>query len=246
MPAAVPSLVELLASRAQLDAAPAFWSLLARIDAARTSEPKVPRAFAKVLRPYQIEGFRWMSRLAAWGAGACLVDEMGLGKTVQALALLISRSKAGPALVVAPTSVGPNWIHEARRFAPSLKATLHRGAGRPSSLANVGPDDVIVTSYDVLARDADAGFFGAEADFRGRYVVPIERDKDASRSAALARVVRPFLLRCKKAEVATELPSRTELTRAVERSPAERKLYEAAREDLDESARLRGGDGQAR
>ena len=38
------------------------------------------------LRPYQVDGFRWLARLAHWGAGACLADDMGLGKTVQALA----------------------------------------------------------------------------------------------------------------------------------------------------------------
>ena len=304
--AAVPALADLVASRDQLDAAPAFWSLLERIDSAAASHPRVPRGFSKVLRSYQIDGFRWMSRLAAWGAGACLADEMGLGKTVQTLALLVARSKDGPALVVAPTSVGPNWIHEAQRFAPSLKPILHRGAGRASSLAHMGPGDLVVTSYDLMARDASAlskvtfstlvldeaqaiknggttraraarslradfrlaltgtpvenrlselfslmeflnpGFFGSEADFRTRYVVPIERDKDPSRSSALARVVRPFLLRRKKADVLAELPARTELTRAIERTPAERRLYEAARQlalaalaGADENARFR-------
>ena len=302
--AAVPALADLLASRDQLDAVPAFWSLLTRIDAARASDPRLPRGFAKVLRSYQIDGFRWMSRLAAWGAGACLADEMGLGKTVQTLALLVARSKDGPALVIAPTSVGPNWIHETQRFAPSLNPILHRGAGRAATLAKLGPGDLLVTSYDLLARDVDAlakitfstlvldeaqaiknggtsraraaralradfrlaltgtpvenrlaelfslmeflnpGFFGSEEEFRARYVVPIERDKDADRSAALARVVRPFLLRRKKADVLSELPARTEITRAVERTPAERKLYEAARQLA--LAALAGADEDAR
>jgi SNF2 family DNA or RNA helicase len=302
--AAVPALAELLASRNQLDAVPSFWSLLARIDAAAASDPRVPRGFSKVLRSYQVEGFRWMSRLASWGAGACLADEMGLGKTVQTLALLVARSKDGPALVVAPTSVGPNWIVEAQRFAPSLNPILHRGAGRAATLARLRPGDLLVTSYDLLARDAEdlsevtfatlvldeaqaikngsttraraarslradfrlaltgtpvenrlselfslmeflnPGFFGSEVDFRTRYVVPIERDKDASRSGALARVVRPFLLRRKKADVLAELPARTEVTRAVERTADERKLYEAARQLA--LAALTGADEDAR
>lgn len=302
--AAVPALTELLDAREQLDAAPAFWSLLARIDAAAASAPRVPRGFTKVLRSYQLDGFRWMSRLAAWDAGACLADEMGLGKTVQTLALLVSRSKEGPALVVAPTSVGPNWIHEAKRFAPSLNPILHRGPGRAAALSKLSPGDLLVTSYDVLARDErelakitfstlvldeaqaiknggtsraraarslradfrlaltgtpvenrlselfsvmeflNPGFFGSEADFRARYVIPIERDKDASRSSALARVVRPFLLRRKKANVLSELPARTEIMRAVERSPAERALYEATRQLA--IAALSGADEDAR
>jgi len=301
---AVPAFVELLDSRDQIDAAPAFWSLLTRIDEARASEPRMPRGFGKVLRPYQVDGFRWMSRLGAWGAGACLADEMGLGKTVQTLALLVSRRDRGPALVVAPTSVGPNWIREAERFAPSLRAILHRGADRAAALGELRPGDLLVTSYDIVVRDRAAlskltfgtlvadeaqaikngataraqalrsleaelrialtgtpienrlgelyslmeflnpGFFGTEESFRARYIVPIERDKDRVQSETLARLVRPFLLRRKKADVLTELPPRTEIARTVERSPAERRLYEAARRTALEA--LASGDERAR
>ncbi len=40
------------------------------------------------LRPYQIEGFRWMLNLQQNGFGGCLADDMGLGKTLQTLILL--------------------------------------------------------------------------------------------------------------------------------------------------------------
>jgi SNF2 family DNA or RNA helicase len=62
---------------------------------------------------------------------------MGLGKTVQALALMCyARHRdqaAGPFLVIAPTSVAPNWAAEATRFAPELNVevvldTLRRSA----------------------------------------------------------------------------------------------------------------------
>ncbi|HMS43558.1 MAG TPA: SNF2-related protein, partial [Pyrinomonadaceae bacterium] len=42
--------------------------------------PELPATFEADLRPYQIEGFEWLSRLANWGVGACLADDMGLGK----------------------------------------------------------------------------------------------------------------------------------------------------------------------
>ena len=76
------------------------------------------------LRDYQLEGFHWLTRLAHWGAGACLADDMGLGKTLQALALILTRAADGPTLVLAPTSVCGNWLAEATRFAPTLR--LHR------------------------------------------------------------------------------------------------------------------------
>ena len=69
---------------------------------------------------------------AHWRGGACLADDMGLGKTVQALAVFLDRAKGGPALVVAPTSVCPNWMDEARRFGshaerPSLRTRRPQG-----------------------------------------------------------------------------------------------------------------------
>lgn len=122
----------------------------ARIAQARAVEPKLPRTFQAELRPYQEDGARWMLRLAALGAGACLADDMGLGKTVQTLAVLLARSAGGPALVVAPTSVCPNWIDEAARFAPTLVLHQLPAKGRAAFLSKLGPRDVLVASYGLL------------------------------------------------------------------------------------------------
>ncbi|MEO0326775.1 MAG: DEAD/DEAH box helicase, partial [Myxococcota bacterium] len=129
--------------------------LLARARAAPDVDVALPEGFEGELRDYQREGYEWLSRLAHWGAGAVLADEMGLGKTIQTLALLSRRASEGPALVVAPTSVGPNWMAEAARFTPSLKTRAYRGPKREAMLADLSPGDVLVTSYDVLARDGE-------------------------------------------------------------------------------------------
>ncbi len=118
-------------------------------------EPKVPSTLQGDLRDYQREGFVWMSRLAHWGAGACLADDMGLGKTVQALALMLSRAPDGPTLILAPTSVCLNWLEETQRFAPTLNVQ-HFGYGdRQAMLESVGPFDVIVCSYGLLQTEVD-------------------------------------------------------------------------------------------
>jgi superfamily II DNA or RNA helicase len=113
---------------------------------------KIPRDFNASLRPYQQEGFEWMSRCAAGGLGACLADDMGLGKTVQALALLTSRAKSGPALVVAPASVCRNWMAEARKFAPALRPVLFGEGDRSSIIEKAGKGDLIIITYDLMAR----------------------------------------------------------------------------------------------
>jgi SNF2 family DNA or RNA helicase len=86
---------------------------------------------------------------------------MGLGKTVQILALLLTRMNEGPTLVIAPTSVCTNWLIEAARFAPGLRAREYAGPGRAELLAELRtpgqpPGDLVVASYALLQQDADA------------------------------------------------------------------------------------------
>ncbi|WP_424140352.1 DEAD/DEAH box helicase [Roseomonas chloroacetimidivorans] len=136
--------------------ADAVWTRhVARIRAAEGWTPKLPATLQAELRDYQVEGFAWLSRLARWGAGACLADDMGLGKTVQAIAVMLGRAEEGPCLVVAPTSVCPNWEAEIARFAPTL--TTHRLAtagDRATLVAGLGPRDVLVCSYGLLHQEA--------------------------------------------------------------------------------------------
>jgi SNF2 family DNA or RNA helicase len=112
----------------------------------------IPADLQAELRPYQEDGFRWMSRLAAWNAGACLADEMGLGKTLQTLAVLLDRADKGAALVVCPVSLIGNWLAEAEHFAPSLnvKVLSTVGNGRREILQTLKKSDLLVTSYGLL------------------------------------------------------------------------------------------------
>lgn len=122
-----------------------------KIEKSYDLEPKLPSALNAQLRPYQLEGFQWMARLSSWGAGACLADDMGLGKTVQTIAFLLYKASEGPALVVAPASVVPNWIGELAKFAPSLNvAVLNKAADRAKLIGEVGPYDVVLSTYGIL------------------------------------------------------------------------------------------------
>ena len=102
-----------------------------------------------------MEGFEWLSRLAAWGVGACLADDMGLGKTVQALALIQSRADNGPTLVVAPASVCRNWVAEIGKFTPTLTPILFGEGERDVVLENAKARDIVITTYDLMTREAD-------------------------------------------------------------------------------------------
>ena len=134
-----------------------FKSLLKRMQDAYDTTPEVPATLKATLREYQKEGYVWMKRLDAWGAGACLADDMGLGKTVQTLAFILSKADEGPSLVVAPKSVVPNWEIEATRFAPTLKVTvLNDVSKREDCIAAAGPRDLVLTTYGVLGTETKA------------------------------------------------------------------------------------------
>ncbi|GAB4267517.1 MAG: hypothetical protein Kow0092_20880 [Deferrisomatales bacterium] len=153
-PLAAAAVQECVADVDRLDADRRWKTQLQRLREACELDPAVPPTLEAELRPYQVDGYRWLARLAHWGAGACLADDMGLGKTLQALALILSRASGGPTLVVAPTSVCANWEEEARRFAPTLKPVLYGSGDRGRLLDGAGPFDLVIASYGLLQQDA--------------------------------------------------------------------------------------------
>ena len=148
----LPRLFE-LAELAQIERAPSVDAQLQRMREADSLPCELPEPIAGHLRPYQREGAEFLLRLASWSSGGCLADEMGLGKTLQSLTVLVARQKLGPALVIAPTSVGHNWCSEAARFAPELEVHLYRGSRRSQLLRQLGPGSVLVTSYELATND---------------------------------------------------------------------------------------------
>jgi superfamily II DNA or RNA helicase len=136
---------------------------LAKLRAALASPRRiaVPKALRATLREYQREGFVWLMARRRAHLGAVLADDMGLGKTIQTLALLLAEDRGGvPSLVVCPKSVLGNWEAEAKRFAPSLVIHVHNGADRASRTQGFTAADVVLTTYPLLARDAD--FFASQ------------------------------------------------------------------------------------
>jgi superfamily II DNA or RNA helicase len=120
-----------------------------------------PDGLNATLRGYQLEGYRWMRFLARHGLHGILADDMGLGKTVQTLAHILSEKQSGaardtPCLVVAPTSVAPNWQAEARKFTPSLRVLVLDGPERRQHHRSIPHADLVITSYALLHRDIDS------------------------------------------------------------------------------------------
>ena len=152
--AAVPAVQELIGTDVPLEATARWHDSLQRLESLADWCPEKPEDLDASLRDYQLDGYQWLSRLSVWGVGGVLADDMGLGKTVQTLGVLVDRGSGGPALVVAPTSVGDNWVRETQKFAPELRARLYRDSDRAELVDSAGEHELVIVSYQLLQRDA--------------------------------------------------------------------------------------------
>ncbi|HET6787614.1 MAG TPA: DEAD/DEAH box helicase, partial [Aquabacterium sp.] len=89
------------------------------------------------------------------------------------------------------------------------------------------------THFDFLM----PGFLGDARSFTRQWRKPIEENGETLRAELLARRVRPFILRRRKQDVATELPPKTEVVRRVALEGEQRALYESVRVAADEQVR---------
>ncbi len=271
-----------------------------------------PEGLKAMLRPYQLEGLNWMQTLRELEVGGILGDDMGLGKTLQTLAHLLCEKQAGrldvPALAVMPTSLIPNWLDEAARFAPQLNVVALHGAARQKDFASLAQYDLILTTYALLPRDLEVlkpqawsvlildeaqniknptskaahaarelnarqrlclsgtplenhlgelwslfhfllpGWLGDSKSFNRDYRTPIEKHGNSERMRHLTARIKPFLLRRKKEQVATELPPKTEIVHWVDLSDGQRDVYETVRVAMDKKVRdeiARSGVGRS-
>lgn len=128
------------------------------------------------LRPYQIDGVKWLLGHFNSNMGACLADDMGLGKTLQTLSVLVSvQEQLGfttkttnfdlfanettiereplKALIVLPSSLVFNWFNEAGKFTPHFSKIQYVGNDRKSLASRINSTDLIFTSYSIIHRD---------------------------------------------------------------------------------------------
>lgn len=128
------------------------------------------------LRPYQVDGVKWLLGHFNSNMGACLADDMGLGKTLQTLSVLVSvQEQLGfttkttnfdlfanettiereplKALIVLPSSLVFNWFNEAGKFTPHFSKMQYVGNDRKLLASSINSTDLIFTSYSIIHRD---------------------------------------------------------------------------------------------
>jgi SNF2 family DNA or RNA helicase len=86
---------------------------------------------------------------------------MGLGKSAQVIVRLLNEKESTesvpPTLLIAPTSVVGNWLHEIAKFAPDLQAMVHHGSDRIKQEAEFKEatlkHDLVITSFTLGRKD---------------------------------------------------------------------------------------------
>lgn len=118
---------------------------------------KLPEVNA-TLRPYQIQGFKWLKYLYDNQLGGCLADDMGLGKTLQAITLLTEvysqkKKDQPPSILVMPRSLIFNWEKELEKFSPTL--TYYTWYGNDRDWETAKEHNLILTTYALLRNDIE-------------------------------------------------------------------------------------------
>lgn len=154
-PTRLPYVLEIFTNIEALEYDRSILDALAELSASDLLEAP-PAYFNATLYDYQKDGFRWLKKINHHRIGGLLADDMGLGKTVQVIAFFASLKDKGelqPSLIVAPLTLLDNWGKEILRFCPSIQVYKHQGDSRVRTTELLGKSEVVLTSYDTLARD---------------------------------------------------------------------------------------------
>lgn len=89
-------------------------------------------------------------------------------------------------------------------------------------------------TFDIYAQLSFAcpGLLGTRTYFRNTYSMPIDKFKDRRSAQALQEKIGPYVLRRTKAEVAKELPDKTEMVLYCEMGEEQRKVYDTCEQEL--------------
>ena len=146
---------ELESSGVLIDADLKWRNYLKSLKNIKLADITLPSSIKADLRPYQIEGFKWIQQIFNLGAGACLADDMGLGKTIQTISTIAAHANEGPSIVIAPTSVCHNWETECHKFCHSIETKLFNTLDKDEILNNLKNNQLVICSYGLMQSNID-------------------------------------------------------------------------------------------
>lgn len=133
-------------------------NLLSAIKNYKDHEVDLTEEMRKNLRPYQLDGIKWLSVLSQYKLGGILADDMGLGKTLETIALLSLYKGNNPSLIVCPKSLIYNWEAEFKKWDPSFVTHLLEADKNNRSKVleeGNGGKDIYLVSYETMRNDIE-------------------------------------------------------------------------------------------
>lgn len=126
-----------------------FQSLVTKNLESNPTLTNISNDFIGKLRPYQMDGYKWLMGMTQFNFGVCLADDMGLGKTIQILAFLLSYKNISKknVLLIVPASLIGNWEKEIKKFAPTLDYYIARSV--KSDAMKIKNTFLTITTYQV-------------------------------------------------------------------------------------------------
>lgn len=133
--------------------------LIGEIKDYQSCEVPLQEEIESKLRPYQLDGVKWLYAHSRRGLSGILADEMGLGKTLQSIALLSTMTEELPFLIVCPKSLIYNWQNEFKMWKSGIDAFVIVGTKKERNdliKACSSKRCALIISYDSLRNDLDA------------------------------------------------------------------------------------------
>ncbi|MBK9042746.1 MAG: DEAD/DEAH box helicase [Saprospiraceae bacterium] len=89
-------------------------------------------------------------------------------------------------------------------------------------------------TFDLYAQFSfvNPGIFGSVSQFKTNFAIPIDKESDGDSAFMLKKLIHPFLLRRTKAQVASDLPERSESLLYCEMGDTQRAMYEEFRSKI--------------
>lgn len=120
---------------------------------------EVDSHYKNILRPYQVQAYKWLMSLKKYHLSGILADDMGLGKTLEMISFITSFDKNEPILIVTPKNVIYNWENEFKIWDANQKVKIIIGdrLARHHLIKRIKKDEkvVYITSYDALRIDVE-------------------------------------------------------------------------------------------
>lgn len=119
------------------------------------------------LKDYQHEGVVTLAEILKDTGGALLADDMGLGKSLQTIALA-NTMNCSRILIVAPRFMSMGWIDELNKWGEGESIAYLQGGDSKKAKLNWHNGQIakwVITSYEMLAKAAEACFNNGPPDF---------------------------------------------------------------------------------